>query len=64
MTVALQPLGRLKTVDAFQRALADLGVTIPCDAEVIAGNASPLARPVQPGGATMGNRFAIHPMEG
>ena len=76
MTVAFKPLGRLKSVDAFQRTLADLGLDLPCDAEVIAGNASPLARPLHTGGATIaegaaiaegatiGNRFAIHPMEG
>jgi 2,4-dienoyl-CoA reductase-like NADH-dependent reductase (Old Yellow Enzyme family) len=48
----------------FRDALARLGVSIPCDEEVAAGDSSPLARPMPVGGFKVGNRFAVHPMEG
>src|SRR5882672_10045171 len=57
----------LKTVDAFRRHVASLGVTLPCDDEIRTGPESPLARPVAGllvNGKRVGNRWAIHPMEG
>src|SRR6185369_5495 len=57
-------LGALKDVESFQRHLHDRGIDIPCDPQVSAGSDSPLAQPVRAGGLTLGNRFAIHPMEG
>jgi len=57
-------LGGVHGVEAFQRHLREHELAIPCDTEIAAGSASPLARPLSLYGVTIGNRFAIHPMEG
>ena len=57
----------LKTVDDFRRHVASLGVTLPCDDKIRVGPDSPLAREVAGvlvNGKRLGNRWAIHPMEG
>lgn len=56
----------LKTVEAFRRRLGELDITLPCDDEIVPGDESPLAKPVATtiNGKTIGNRIAIHPMEG
>jgi len=57
----------LKTVEQFRRYLAELGLELPCDEAITAGSASPLARPATGltiNGKTIGNRWAIQPMEG
>jgi 2,4-dienoyl-CoA reductase-like NADH-dependent reductase (Old Yellow Enzyme family) len=60
----IQPIGTMPAVEAFQRHLRDSKITMPCDLELLSGSASPLAQPLRIGGITLGNRFAIHPMEG
>ena len=62
---------RHKRVSTFRSAAdlrahcAALGVRIPCDDEVLSAPASPLARSLDAGPAlSIGNRFAIQPMEG
>ena len=65
--MSVQPflhLGGVHGVEAFQRHLREHEIAIPCDAELIAGSGSPLAQPLSLNGITIGNRFAIHPMEG
>ncbi|MBV8858039.1 MAG: NADH:flavin oxidoreductase [Acidobacteria bacterium] len=57
-------VGGVRSAAEFRDALARLGVSIPCDEEVEAGDASPLARPLRVEGFEVGNRFAVHPMEG
>ena len=57
-------LGSLHSVDEFQRHLREHNIPIPCDAELKVGSDSPLARPFRVNGIEIGNRFAIHPMEG
>jgi NADPH2 dehydrogenase len=57
-------IGSLADVEAFERRLRELGLTIPCDRELLTSGASPLAQPLRIGGIALGNRFAIHPMEG
>ena len=57
-------LGGVRSAADFREALGGLGLSIPCDEEVVAGGESPLARPLSAGGARAGNRFAVHPMEG
>jgi len=57
-------LGSVKDVKEFQGYLTEHDITIPCDSEVHSGDASPLARPVKLKTLNIGNRFAIHPMEG
>ncbi|MGB0579498.1 MAG: NADH:flavin oxidoreductase [Limisphaerales bacterium] len=56
----------LKSVAAFRSHVDKLGLTLPCDDEIIQGEGSPLAKPVATAinGKTIGNRIAIHPMEG
>lgn len=57
-------LGGVHGVEAFQRHLREHDIAIPCDAEIVAGSDSPFAQPLSLYGVTIGNRFAIHPMEG
>jgi 2,4-dienoyl-CoA reductase-like NADH-dependent reductase (Old Yellow Enzyme family) len=70
MAVATSDLVRvpaLKTAGAFRDHLAALGVSLPCDDGIETGAASPLSRPVENvfiNGKRLGNRFAVHPMEG
>ncbi len=56
----------LKTVEDFRRHCAALGIELPCE-DAIAADDSPLAQPVPDvtvNGRRIGNRVAIHPMEG
>lgn len=57
-------IGSLPSVDAFIEALRRLNLPIPCDREVLSGDASLLAQPIHVDGLTIGNRFAVQPMEG
>lgn len=54
----------LKTVDAFQARLAELGLPLACDDTILPAPESPLAAPLDVDGFRAGNRFVIHPMEG
>src|SRR5271154_1409769 len=57
----------LKTVEDFRKHAALLGIDLPCENEIVSGNDSPLAQPVDGvtiNGKRIGNRWAIHPMEG
>src|SRR3989442_12007498 len=57
----------LKTCADFRNYVASLGINLPCENEIIAGPASPLAQPLTTitiNGKTIGNRIAIQPMEG
>jgi NADPH2 dehydrogenase len=57
-------LGGIRDVETFRLNLRELQISIPCDPELLSGDASPLAQPLRCGDITLGNRFAIHPMEG
>lgn len=57
-------IGGIRHIEAFQDYLQQLQISLPCDRELIAGSTSPLAQPLHAGGIYLGNRFAIHPMEG
>lgn len=57
----------LKTVEDFRTHVASLGLELLCEDQIVTGNASPLAQPVSEvaiNGKCIGNRWAIHPMEG
>lgn len=56
--------GSLRDVESFRGLLADLAVEIPCDAGLAPAGTSPLAEPLRAGDLAIGNRIAIHPMEG
>ncbi|MGH9553099.1 MAG: hypothetical protein ACRD3W_27215, partial [Terriglobales bacterium] len=57
-------LGTVKSVSGFQQHLRSLGLTIPCDQELLTGTESPLRQPLVRGDITIGNRIVVHPMEG
>jgi NADPH2 dehydrogenase len=57
-------LGSVRHVVHFQECLRALGLTIPCDGELLTGSQSPLSQPIARGEVRIGNRIAIHPMEG
>src|SRR6185295_16246179 len=57
-------LGSLHGVEPFLRHLREHEIVIPCDEEMMSGSESPLAQPLNLNGIKIGNRFAIHPMEG
>jgi NADPH2 dehydrogenase len=57
-------LGSLRDVAHFQQYLDSLGLALPCDLELTGGTDSPLARPLERHGIRIGNRLAVHPMEG
>ncbi|MFI4877098.1 MAG: NADH:flavin oxidoreductase, partial [Blastopirellula sp. JB062] len=60
-----EKIAQLKTVEQFCERLQSLGVSLPCDSEILTAEAgSPLAAPLQWGSLTAGNRWTIHPMEG
>jgi len=54
----------LGTSTGFRDNVARLKLDIPCDDIVASGPGSPLAQPLTVGTLTIGNRFAIQPMEG
>src|SRR2546430_1730680 len=57
----------LKPSAEFKAHLQSLGIDLPCDDVVQTGTDSPLTRPVgqvKINGKIIGNRIAIHPMEG
>ncbi len=49
---------------AFRDRLASLGVAVPFDDAILPAPSGPLARPLVVGDVTIGNRWAILPMEG
>lgn len=57
-------LGGVSNVKQFQHYLAEHHISIPCDSELIQGSISPLAQSFRFKSTNIGNRFAIHPMEG
>ena len=63
----LTRVATLKTVADFRTHVASLGLDLPCEDQIVAGNASPLAQAIDGvtiNGKRVGNRWAIHPMEG
>jgi NADPH2 dehydrogenase len=57
----------LKTVEDFRNHCATLGIDLPCEDAIVTGADSPIAQSVPDvtvNGKRIGNRVAIHPMEG
>ncbi len=54
----------LKTVADFRKHISSLGVTLDCDDAIQTAKDSPLSKPLEVLGRKVGNRWAIHPMEG
>ena len=63
MKPAFTTPGRCKTVDDFRAMLKRLDPEFDC-VDQPTGAAGPLGRPFEFKGRTIGNRFAVHPMEG
>lgn len=58
-------VAQLKTVEKFRERLKELGIELPCDDSPLSSEqGSPLAEGWSFGGLQVGNRWAIHPMEG
>jgi NADPH2 dehydrogenase len=58
-------VAQLKSVAALRARLAELGLTLPVDDQILsAADGSPLAQPMTVAGIEVGNRWCIHPMEG
>jgi NADPH2 dehydrogenase len=57
-------LKSLQDPAGFRDNLQRLGLAMPCDDELQAGPAAPLAAPLAVHGWTIGNRWCVHPMEG
>jgi len=63
----LTRVATLKTVADFRAHVAALGLDLPCEDGIVAGSTSPLAQAIDGvtiNGKRIGNRWAIHPMEG
>ncbi|MEZ6087184.1 MAG: NADH:flavin oxidoreductase [Pirellulaceae bacterium] len=57
-------INNLKTAEAFRQRLAELEIDLPLDEVVESSAEAPLAAELHWKGGTIGNRFAILPMEG
>jgi 2,4-dienoyl-CoA reductase-like NADH-dependent reductase (Old Yellow Enzyme family) len=57
-------VSRYKSAAELRVACAELGVAIPVDDAPLTAESSPLNRPIHVGAFAVGNRWAIHPMEG
>lgn len=57
-------IASLDGVAGFRAHLRTLGLAMPCDDDVASGTSAPLAAPAEIIGRKVGNRFAVHPMEG
>ena len=65
--IKLTRIPALKTVAEFRAHVASLGIDLPCEDTIATGPASPLAQPLRGisiNGKRIGNRYAVHPMEG
>lgn len=62
--MAYRRVAQLRTAADFAKHLAALGIEIPFDASLADPAAQPLAQSYQAYGRTIGNRFAVLPMEG
>ena len=63
----LTRVASLKTVADFRAHCAALGIDLPMEDSIEAGNGNPLSHAVERvliNGKRIGNRIAIHPMEG
>ena len=54
----------MRTVERFRERLRELALSVEAEETILKAPESPLARPLQIGPVRVGNRWAIHPMEG
>ncbi len=60
----IRRVAMLRTAEEFRAHTESLGIHLPFDEELCHGPDAPLAQPYSLGQVTIGNRFAILPMEG
>jgi NADPH2 dehydrogenase len=66
-SLKLKRIPSLRTVEEFRQHVASLRLDLPCEDQIATGSASPLVQPIDSvsiNGKRIGNRWAIHPMEG
>jgi 2,4-dienoyl-CoA reductase-like NADH-dependent reductase (Old Yellow Enzyme family) len=57
-------IGGLHSVGQFKQRLEELGLSLPCDDQIVSGDQSPLSAALFRGSIKIGNRIAVQPMEG
>ena len=58
-------VGHFKDIVSFRNHLKEMSVNLPFDDSILsAAQGSPMTQPIQVGSVKVGNRWAIHPMEG
>lgn len=62
--MAYPRIASFKSHAEFVGHVASLGLDLPCDESILAGDQSPLSQPMHCDEITIGNRFCILPMEG
>ena len=62
--MAIRRVASLRTASNFQEHIQSLGISLPFDKTMATGTGNPLAQSYRYGDLTIGNRFAILPMEG
>lgn len=62
--MAIRRIASIKTAAELRDLAGSLGLVLPIDLELETGPDAPLARPFRRASGTIGNRFAILPMEG
>lgn len=62
--MSYKKVAQLRTADTFRAYLREIGADLPFDEDMIYGSDAPLAQPLTVHGRTIGNRFAVLPMEG
>src|SRR5690554_6092995 len=60
----IRRVATLRSSDSFQAHCRAMGAELPCDTEMVRGKDAPLAQPLVHQGRSIGNRFAVLPMEG
>ena len=63
-SLVIPRVASFKTVTAFRAHLASLPIQMECDEALLPPESSPLGRPTSVAGRSIGNRFAVQPMEG
>ncbi len=64
MNPNLKRITSIKSPSAFRERMQELCLDLPIDESILKAPESPLAQAMEVGGFRVGNRWAIHPMEG
>ncbi|MBN1283874.1 MAG: NADH:flavin oxidoreductase [Anaerolineae bacterium] len=64
MAKKYKSITQMRTPEKFRAYLEELNIVLPFDEEMQTGPDAPLAQPYTVEGVTLGNRFAVLPMEG